>query len=455
MYSLLHVESVPSHALLNAERLDFISTQLKEIYKLKDSVEKDPRQSKLNALRILLDNLRTLEEVISPWDLADIKRVKKVQERSKGSTPEKEVCPETYYGHSYGEPLYEKGFETANCEGVPDLGSILTILLDFHQSEEDFRRFGLKVVHSVIKIHPEVPMIVAVPRGINVFDLDIQVRPNLSFLKVIQSRNQGDVWNDLINNAKTKYVFVGRDLTHFDRDTNIERLVREIGGLSLAFVGGATRSSEGHWSISCLQSHHRNYKISYEQGYHHSRHGCVFCDAISGPFVAGTRALRSRALDRKLVGTTAFEDLFLRLKRARIKTAVCPDAMFHVASNILPIDKALWLPFAEKWGMNILSFSKTRRLEYSCQELRISCKGANIPEGKSIPPCCLKELSRSIHTVLQGCEAVGIECELQASTLLGAVKLGKFLPWERGVTITFLSSNYTAMDNLNKVRSSK
>ncbi len=49
---------------------------------------------------------------------------------------------------------------------------------------------------------------------------------------------------------------------------------------------------------------------------------------------------------------------------------------------------------------------------------------------------------------MRTCEEHGIHCELQEGTLLGAVKLGKVLPWERDADITFLSSNFTALINL-------
>ena len=65
--------------------------------------------------------------------------------------------------------------------------------------------------------------------------------------------------------------------------------------------------------------------------------------------------------------------------------------------------------------------------------------------GRLVSPCCLRQLAQDILFVMRTCREHHILCELQEGTLLGAVKLGKVLPWERDADITFLSANFTAI----------
>ena len=68
--------------------------------------------------------------------------------------------------------------------------------------------------------------------------------------------------------------------------------------------------------------------------------------------------------------------------------------------------------------------------------------------GRLVSPCCLRQLAQDILFVMRTCREHHILCELQEGTLLGAVKLGKVLPWERDADITFLSANFTAIIQL-------
>ena len=63
-------------------------------------------------------------------------------------------------------------------------------------------------------------------------------------------------------------------------------------------------------------------------------------------------------------------------------------------------------------------------------------------------PCCITQLTNDVLFIMRTCREHHIKCELQEGTLLGAVKLGKVLPWERDADITFLSSNFTEILNL-------
>ncbi len=63
-------------------------------------------------------------------------------------------------------------------------------------------------------------------------------------------------------------------------------------------------------------------------------------------------------------------------------------------------------------------------------------------------PCCLKYLAEDVLFVMRTLRERGIACELQEGSLLGAVKLGQVLPWERDADLAFLSANFSAIVRL-------
>ncbi len=65
--------------------------------------------------------------------------------------------------------------------------------------------------------------------------------------------------------------------------------------------------------------------------------------------------------------------------------------------------------------------------------------------GRVVSPCCLKQLMDDILFVMRTFSENHIVSELQEGTLLGAVKLGGVLPWERDADIAFLSANFSAI----------
>ena len=57
------------------------------------------------------------------------------------------------------------------------------------------------------------------------------------------------IWNDLISQVTTKYVYVGRNAVHFTWFDRLERLVREVNNLDAYVVGAAIRGyNSGHVS---------------------------------------------------------------------------------------------------------------------------------------------------------------------------------------------------------------
>ena len=146
----------------------------------------------------------------------------------------------------------------------------------------------------------------------------------------------GAVWNELIAEVDTPYVFVGYELDRVDRSLNIFRMVRSIECVSdykhlttsgpglrskirvmellnASVVGSAIRRPSGHWSANCAQINYRNYSLAFVPGYRQSEHECLRCDHVGGPFLARTGALRKVKFDNFLSQDLLLMDLFTRV----------------------------------------------------------------------------------------------------------------------------------------------
>ncbi len=354
------------------------------------------------------------------------------------------VCDEVYKGTVYGYPFFNKGFETVPCTNAKQLKHVISVVFNFINYPITYRSSIMEIVESLARVHPEVTILVAVSD--RMFSDNILCR--FAQVDIVPySTREAVVWNRLIDQVKTPYTFIAKGMVAFNQDGRLERLVRAISTLNVGVAGGAVRMPDGLWSMACHQTTFTNYTLIYRAGYHYSKHECVFCHHISGPFVARTALLRSQRFDESLDGRVLFEDYLFNLGQNNTQMVICPDSMFYVQSDDRDrYRKSMWLPFARKWKINILTFVPRSVISFTCEELYIDC---SFITGLAVPPCCLQLLAEQIKFIMNTCEKNHILCELQEGSLLGAVKLNKVLPWERDGDITFLSSNYTALKNLD------
>ena len=75
-------------------------------------------------------------------------------------------------------------------------------------------------------------------------------------------------------------------------------------------VGGSYRNLSGHWKAGCMQTTLKNFVVEYQEGYYHSKNGCMICNYLQGPFVTKTNLLK---FDESLPNEAVFEDWFLRV----------------------------------------------------------------------------------------------------------------------------------------------
>ena len=215
-----------------------------------------------------------------------------------------EVCPEKYAGEelSYGYPHFRKGFERVNCTNFTPLNQLITLLISLPEELPKPADSYVEIMKGIAKYHAGVHVILATKKPI-----DEPTKSSISTLKIrfenfeIAGSRQGTLWKRLVEKVETPYVLVAPDLTHFDSDINLERLVRIVSHNRprVAVAGGSYRNLTGHWDIGCQQVSFRNWTATYKGGYYHSFSECILCDFMPGPWVAETKLIQEMELDRR------------------------------------------------------------------------------------------------------------------------------------------------------------
>ena len=357
------------------------------------------------------------------------------------------LCPEVYNDSTHGYPFFETGFVTSYCEKESKpIGDYISAVFNFMTESSISSTEVQALIYSYTTLYPSIPVYVVIPAGITLGEAvhacahvemgDHEVYP-------------GSAWNRAIALVKTEFIFVSTGVSGFDDDSNLERLLRSIIVLDVPIVGGAIKTPTGSWDMGCVQTVFRNYSLIYFSGYWHSLNECVFCTHISSPFLAKTQFLLDHKLPENIEASVLFTEYFLSLSQTSVHFAVCPDVMFHITESYLSNHNAsTWLPMARRWKIIGIRFPDKHEITYACDELKIKCA---FQSGIAVPPCCLRLLSEQIKYIMRTCEKHHIICELQEGTLMGAVKFGKVLSWERDADITVLSSNFSAFVNLSPV----
>ena len=247
---------------------------------------------------------------------------------------------------------------------------------------------------------------------------------HLMFLKTEKNWSDGKVWNKLVQNVKTPFVLVGRDITMFTGQENITRLLEVAPSIGSPIIGGATRTVEdGHWTLNCFQMLHHNYSIFYQSGYHKSDQSCLYCDFFWGPFLAEKEFLVSHPFSETMTPQLVFHDFFFKLNAEyKYTSSVCPDVMFEISQDSKQFPtKAGWYPMAKEHFINRIKHPDGSSVIYSCDEL-----GQTIHEkwevGKMKSPCDLGILTHYMKLFYSLCEEMdGLVCYMADGGLLGKV----------------------------------
>ena len=209
------------------------------------------------------------------------------------SSAKQEICPEVYMGKSslYAWPFFRKGFEAQNCSEFVPIHKLVTVLLRPPKASQSL----LEVLSGFSKYYPTVRVIFATEESVGA-----ETKTKIASLgghyenEVVTGNTQGALWKNLVQKVQTPYVLVAPNLTRFDDDVNLERLVRVLSYIpEVVIAGGSHRNTTGHWDNACQQVSVKNWTATYRGGYYHSFNECLVCDFLTGPWMAKTTALKS------------------------------------------------------------------------------------------------------------------------------------------------------------------
>lgn len=250
------------------------------------------------------EHIKTVHEIFQSLQEEKVHINAKYVQSNKKNPSKNVVCPEKFMGSdlSLGYPWFRKGFATLNCSYSVPIHKLITVILHYNTQLPPPSQSFYTVLQHIAKFYPGMSVILSSDREQTILRkkvLDSKLNISLS-LKTFSSQHQGKIWNSLINDVITPYVFLGSDVTHFTDDINFERLIRVIStNKEVVIAGGGYRNQRGEWDIGCLQTVFRNWTMHYRGGYYRSFGDCVVCDHVEGPWLADTEKLKKLRFDQK------------------------------------------------------------------------------------------------------------------------------------------------------------
>ncbi|XP_069128941.1 uncharacterized protein [Argopecten irradians] len=325
------------------------------------------------------------------------------------------ACPEYYVNKM-------NGYKIKECSHATPLEHIVTFVRLDHGSNigTDFFKDGYG---------KNIRMVVGDYGGKVKESSNVLVRPMEAKI------TEGAALNILMKQVKTEYTLILRNATALDLNARIERLVREIEILNVSAVGGAIRNSDNVWSLGCHQRAFRNYTVVFNEGYDESMHDCQFCDHIDGPFLIKTTLLNQIQFDSDLTPMGLYEDFFMRLNG---EVALCADALFDMDFPRRSAETKDWEKFGRKRNLYRLKFSFGLTINFGCN-YDYPCKRQ---KGFIRSPCCIQELADLSYGFMNMCEQINASCQLNAGTILGAVKMYNVIPWEADADINYWCNDF-------------
>ncbi|XP_033743795.1 uncharacterized protein LOC117329774 [Pecten maximus] len=338
------------------------------------------------------------------------------------------MCPEYYVDKM-------NGYKIRECSHAKPLDQIVTILRLDHGSPTNTK--FIKDTYDT-----NIPMIVGDYGG------NVKEKSNVRVKNMASSVKEGDALNTLMKEVKTKYTLVLRNVIGLDSNARLERLVREIEILNLNAVGGAIRNSDNVWSLGCHQRVFQNFTMVYKEGYDESMHDCVLCDHVDGPFLIKTEKLNQIKFDSSLTSMGLYEDFFIRLNT---EVAICADSLFDMDFPRRSKITNDWEKFGRKRNLYRLKFSFGLTIDFGCN-YAYPCQRQ---KGFIRSPCCIQELADLSFGFMDMCEKINASCQLNAGSILSAVKMYNIIPWEADADLNFWCQDFTRLKNAGLKLSSR
>ncbi|XP_060589904.1 uncharacterized protein LOC132745095 isoform X2 [Ruditapes philippinarum] len=418
--TIVEIEKIPQAGT-------YISTQTIALAKLIRSAKKHARGSK--TLDYLMQASDTMDALLTHMDI----NPESVYQRSL-KTPTS-VCPEQFKDGHAGWPLYHTGFDKVDCNYGQPLSSLITIIKsirsDNRKLSENFEE-AKTFISSVSKTFENVNVMIAVSSTV----LSNQIKQLFPKLKVIsyEGESEGIGLNKIISSVNTPYLLIARNVEFMTNDSRLERLISVKESLDVAYVGASFRYRNGHWRKGCYQSVYRNFTLKYKEGYDESFQGCMYCDYSKGPFLTSTKYIKRNSFQDLNEDRGLYEDWFLRVYQKGEEGIVCPDSMFD--TNPRPVSSVSWNSFFDIWNLFQIRIPGGITISKKCGK-----KESSSSPSKAMSLCKYLDTTEAVKVVMRSCAEVGMICELQEGTTLGAVKMEKTIPWDIDYDLRFITNN--------------
>lgn len=341
------------------------------------------------------------------------------------------ACQERYLGSKVGYPRYRRGFARVNCSAVPLREVVTAVLWDVHE------KHLMNLVSDFDRLYPGLPLLLVTEAAVRSDRGNVITEPPGPSLAQALAR--------LLTHVTTPYVLLAPRLSQISGHSRLERLVWVAEWAGVWAVGGSVRGVDGRWRVGCVQAREAGGQLVYTRGYQASLYECQLCQAVEGPVLMRRAALATLTWP---TNTTAHHlllpELFLQAQAGAAPhqhaAAVCPDAMFLVASLEPPWEAAwqprqrqrelrrvaaLWRPLARRRQLARLQLPSGVTINYPCHflpALRPSHAARAWPAHQSSPAawaCESREVGAMLSALLQQCAALHVRCFLLDPALSG------------------------------------
>ena len=333
------------------------------------------------------------------------------------------LCPEVYTGvknfHNKGV-----GFTVAPCDWGADIQNILTVILMFNANNYRNRK---DVTKALDKDYPGIKVITIIQINDFIY-LPGANETSLKQIKVQRTESLATVLNELTDKIVTDYIFIGRNLVHYNEYSQLHRLIRVISSNNVQVVGGSYRNQTGHWTPGCDQIVMKNYALKLLAGYKKSMDGCMLCHHISGSFVLSKNLTRIQKFSN-FPENLMFLDFFLNLMLNNMTVASCIDVMFYASQGLNFDENSHWTKLVTKWALNSVTLPNNVKLQFTCKELNINCK-YTLTQQYLTPPCCIEYFRETLKCLTSVLDKHSVRYEVIEGSSLGAVKFSGYMPWD-------------------------
>ena len=342
------------------------------------------------------------------------------------------LCPEHYMG---AENFLDKGvgFTVDPCDWGIDVQNILTAILLYNSNNYGNRT---DVAKGMEKDYPGIKIITIVQANDFIY-LPEGNETSLKDVKVQKTKDLSTVLNEVIDKIVTDYVFIGRNLVHYNQYSKFQRLMRVISSHNVQVVSGSYRNLTGHWTPGCIQIYMKNYALNLQEGYKKSVDGCMLCHFVPGSFVLSKNLTRIHKFSN-FPEDLMFLDFFLDLSLNNIKVVSCVDVMSYTSQGLSygEATNLFWRKLATKWAFNSITLPNNNKLKFTCKVLKISCK-SSLTKQYLLPPCCIDRFRETLNCLTSVLCKHGVRYEVVTGSSLGAVKFRGYMPWDIDVDLSY------------------